>query len=224
MSRKLPPFVPGGYYHVYNRGAARSRIFASEENYRYLLRWLFYYAREFDVQLVAYCLMPNHYHVLVREKKGNTIPLVFQRLFNRYTKAFNKRTNRSGTLFQGPYRAIHVDRTEYLAHVIRYIHLNPVLAGLVRRPEDWQFSDYRRWVSEKPGSRPELVRQLFGGAKSYAEFVLEFLRDKRQPAQVRRYLLAENDSKNVSPTRSRRSRPRLATKKPGRKLTSDRSL
>jgi len=190
MSRKLPKFEVGGYYHVYNRGAGRSRIFAEPENYRYLLRWLAYYSREFGVPVIAYCLMPNHYHFLLRESSGSGVARLVQRLFNRYTKAYNRRYGRSGTLFEGPYRAIRVDRQEYLLHLVRYIHLNPVMAGLVRHPGDWPFSDFNEWAGRaKPvlGDR-ELRRELFPQGSDYVEFVAEYLADRKMVPGLKRYL------------------------------------
>ena len=188
MSRRLPKFEVGALYHVYDRGAAKTRIFAEPENYRYLLRWLAHYSREFNVPILAYCLMPNHYHFLLQESSGNGIAQLVQRLFNRYTKAFNRRYGRSGTLLEGPYRAIRVDDQVYLLHLVQYIHLNPVMAGLVRHPGDWPFSDFNQWaVRAKPvlGDH-RLRRELFPEGSEYVRFVAEyFASGKAKPYQVK---------------------------------------
>ena len=89
--------------------------------------------------MLAYCLMPNHYHLLVR-CKTDAVSGAMQRLSMAYTKAMNRRFNRVGCLFQGQFQAIVVDSEEYLSHLTRYIHLNPVKAGIVASPKDWEFS------------------------------------------------------------------------------------
>jgi len=88
------------------------------------------------LDVVAYCLMPTHYHLLVLLKEAELSHRM--QLFSiSYTKAMNARYDRVGALFQGAFQAKHVNRNDYLVHLSRYIHLNPVLAGLVERPEDW---------------------------------------------------------------------------------------
>jgi len=98
MSRKLPPFVEGHYYHIYNRGARRVSIFREQENYLFVLKKLKRYRRELRHCVIAYCLMPNHYHWLVRQDGREPVRLLPQRVFNSYGKAFNKRYDHGGTL------------------------------------------------------------------------------------------------------------------------------
>ena len=96
-----------------------------------------------------------------------------------YAKAFNKMHARVGPLFQGPFRAISIDSDEYLLDLSRYIHLNPVSAGLVSRPEEWEFSSYSEYVGIRDGNlpAPEIVLELIGSAERYREFVEQFDRD-----------------------------------------------
>jgi len=136
----------GQYYHVYNRGTNRQPIFACEENYYFLLRRVKQYISSYSLRIIAYSLMPNHYHFLVGVDKDGMLGPFFQRLFNSYSQAFNRQQNRSGTLFQGRAKSILVDNTSYVYALTRYIHLNPVVAGLVRKPEDWQYSNYLEWI------------------------------------------------------------------------------
>ncbi|MFQ6057361.1 MAG: transposase [Anaerolineae bacterium] len=98
------------------------------------------------------------------------------RLSVSYTKAINKRYQRVGALFQGPFQAVHVDRNEYLLHLSRYIHLNPVTAELVERPEDWEFSSYREYVGLRNGTlpEPEIVLAQFPTRSTYQEFVASY--------------------------------------------------
>lgn len=92
--------------------------------------------------MVAYCLMPNHYHFLVRQLSDRALSQWVQMLFNGYSQAINQQLNRKGTLFQNRAKHILIDKDEYLVHLVRYIHYNPVEAGLVHSPEEWQFSNY----------------------------------------------------------------------------------
>ena len=104
-------------------------------------------AKRFRTSIAAYCFMPNHFHLAVRQEEGGSISKCVQITFNVYTQAVNKQKKLSETLFQGKTQARHIDSDTYILQVIRYIHLNPVTAGFVKRPEDWEFSDYRDWVS-----------------------------------------------------------------------------
>jgi hypothetical protein len=99
-----------------------------------------------------------------------------------YTKAMNKRYDRVGALFQGSFRAIHVNQNNYLVHLSRYIHLNPVVAGLVERPEDWEFSSYREYIGVRSGTlpAPEIVLSQFPSRQAYQEFVESYTARERE--------------------------------------------
>jgi hypothetical protein len=125
-----------------------------------------------EVDFIAYCLMPNHYHFLVFLKSDDLSSLI-QSFALSYTKAINKRYGRVGSLFQGRFKAIHVDRDEYLVHLSRYLHLNPVAAGLVSRPEDWEYSSYREYLGLRQGTlpKPGIVLSQFSSPDAYRDFV-----------------------------------------------------
>ncbi|HEV8537766.1 MAG TPA: transposase, partial [Bacteroidota bacterium] len=110
MARRKIVFAQDQYYHIYNRGCNREDIFRTPENYLYLLRLLGECRDNCPVAIIAYCLMPNHYHFLLRQESDTPLSILIQAIFNAYTKAFNKRYRRSGTLFEGPFEAIHVDK------------------------------------------------------------------------------------------------------------------
>jgi putative transposase len=101
MPQPRPAYLPGQFYHFYNRGCRRLPIFREAENYLFVLRKIKKYTQEFDLKLIAYCLMPNHYHFLVQQAGKSAAGLLPQRVFNSYSKAFNKRYQHSGTLFEG---------------------------------------------------------------------------------------------------------------------------
>jgi putative transposase len=191
MPRRTIPLVAGNTYHVYNRGNNRQKIFVERDNYLFFLRRVRQYLRgepetsevlktlDVWVDIVAYCLMPNHFHLLVCPQDGE-LSRRMQRLGISYTKAMNKRYNRSGALFEGQFQAVHVDRDEYLVHLSRYIHLNPVEAGLCGRPEDWEFSSYRDYAGLRQGTLPrsDMVLEQFSSRDDYRAFVESFRQDE----------------------------------------------
>lgn len=172
MPRRSIQFQSGYCYHLYNRGNNRQKIFFEAENYSYFLRLLRYRLLTAKIDLLAYCLMPNHYHLLV-QCQGGDVSKAMQSLTLAYTKAINQRFNRVGSLFQGPFKAIEVDTSAYLQHLVRYIHLNPVKAGLVDRAEEWAFSSYCEYAGLRAGTLPQmgLVRSGFGSAAEYRSWL-----------------------------------------------------
>ncbi|MBD2256694.1 transposase [Pseudanabaena sp. FACHB-2040] len=173
MPRRQVDFVPGHHYHLYNRGNNRQNIFFERENYLYFLQQFRRYLVEDTLDVLAYCLMPNHYHFLVR-LRSQTLSQQMQAFSLSYTKAINRRYGRCGSLFQGRFRSIHVNCDRYLLYLSRYIHLNPVAAGFVEAPEAWEFSSYREYVELRQGTLPKLnpIRQDVGTAEDYQAFVL----------------------------------------------------
>ncbi len=172
MPYRACEFEADHYYHIYNRGNNFQPIFFEHENYRYFLVQLRKYLPPDAVEVVAYCLMPNHYHLLLHLKTGDLSKLM-QPFILSYTNAINRRFGRIGSLFQGRFKARHVDREEYLLHLARYIHLNPVVAGLVKHPADWEFSSYRDVVGLRQGTlaRPDIFLTQFSSIAGYQAFV-----------------------------------------------------
>jgi REP-associated tyrosine transposase len=164
----------GQYYHVYNRGVNRQPIFASNENYHFLLRRVKQFLPLYPIRIIAYSLMPNHYHFLVGVDEDGSLGHFFQRLFNSYSQAFNRQQHRTGILFEGRAKSILIDESNYVYALVRYIHLNPVLAGLVNTPEDWQFSNYPEWIGARNHELfDSQFRELFFSSPvEYKNFVL----------------------------------------------------
>lgn len=184
-------FHQGNYYHIYNRGANRAPIFFSKENYFYFLRLIKKYALKYQITFIAYCLMPNHYHFLLRQDGDFPISKFINVLFNTYVQAVNHQRNRSGTLFEGRFKHKLVERDEYLIHLCRYIHANPVKAGLVTQLEEWPYSNYLEWIDERPGTLidHDFVDAYFPQRQTYTEFVLDYLRGvEGLPKDIQRYL------------------------------------
>lgn len=186
-------WLPGEYYHIYNRGARGITIFREKRNYVFVIQKLHHYLSELDLTIIAYCLMPNHYHFLVRQDADMSAGLLAQYIFNSYTKAYNRAYNHSGTLFMGRYRAKHIADDEWLRHLCRYIHSNPVKDGFAMTPELWPFSNYPEWIQERNGKLIDntFVDTRFASRQSYKEFVLNWLtkKGKIQP-ELMEYLSA----------------------------------
>jgi len=190
MPDPRPPYLPGQYYHFYNRGHSRASIFREDANYLFVLRKLKAYVGELNVALVAYCLMPNHYHFLVRQDGEQGVGLLPQRVFNSYTKAYNKRYAHSGTLFEGSYEVKPVNEQKHLLHLCRYIHVNPVKDGFVATPTDWPYSNYQEWVGLRAGTLVDqaFIQAHFPTPEHYATFVLDYLKTRQLPQGMKEYL------------------------------------
>jgi len=149
------------FYHVYNRGNNKEPIFFAQENYRFFLKRFAKYFPDVEAEVHSYCLLPNHYHILMRLLRDIDYSTRMQHFSISYSKALNNWTGRVGHVFQGRYKAKLVGSTEYLLHLSRYIHLNPVVAGLVRAPEDWQYSSYCDYLLDSRNSK-EVPREIPG--------------------------------------------------------------
>ena len=180
----------GHYYHVYNRGTNRQPIFANEENYWFLLRRVKSLLPLYSIRIVAYLVMPNHYHFLIGVDKDGELSRFFQRLFNSYSQAFNRQQGRSGTLFEGRAKSILVDETNYVYALVRYIHLNPVVAGLVKSQQDWQFSNYLEWIGVRNDGLfdPQFRKMFFSAPDEYKNFVLSDIPEALERKIAKYYL------------------------------------
>ena len=138
-----------------------------------VLRKVKAYCRSLTLVPIAYCLMPNHYHFLIRQDGEHPAGLLPQRVFNSYSKAYNKRYEHSGTLFEGNYKVILVESEAHLLHLCRYIHANPVKHGLVADAAEWPYSNYLEWIGERDGTLVDrdFVQDRFPLAQDYREFV-----------------------------------------------------
>jgi putative transposase len=186
MPRRDVRFVRYGYYHIYNRGAGRHDLFIEEDNYLYVLRRTKKYIGEFHLTIIAYCLMPNHYHFLVRQDGETPAGELPKRVFGGYSRAVNKRYGWSGTLFEGRFKAKAVTADAHLIHLCRYIHANPAKDGLVDHLEEWPYSNYLEWVGRRSGALVDrqFVRKMFGDPARYKASVLDYLQSRRLPDEL----------------------------------------
>jgi len=146
------------------------------------------YHEKYHISIIAYCFMPNHYHFLVRQDSDLKVSCFINTVFNSYVQAVNGQCQRSGPLFQGRFRHSRIDRDEYLIHLCRYIHLNPVRAGMVSRPEDWSFSDCAAWVKGL-APIPDCVRMFLPEVGFYRRFLEDRKDSELDSERISRYIL-----------------------------------
>lgn len=145
MSTPIRFDLPNLYYHLFARGNNKQRIFLDRRDFTRFLRKLRGYKEDFKFRLHAYVLMETHFHLLIQPLKTGIVKIM-QPLMTAYTKYFSLRHNLRGHVFESRYQSIIVDKDEYLLSVSRYIHQNPVRAGIVTKPQDYSWSSYKAFI------------------------------------------------------------------------------
>jgi REP element-mobilizing transposase RayT len=178
MARSLRINYPGAFYHITSRGNERKNIFTSQRDREKFLEYLESATSRYEAVIHVYCLMDNHYHLLLETPAGN-LPRIMRHINGAYTTYYNVKRKRFGHLFQGRYKSVLVDADEYAKELSRYIHLNPVRAKMVEKPEDYKWSSYGSYIGKE--SPPEWLRREFilgyfgenesSARKGYKEFV-----------------------------------------------------
>lgn len=168
------PLSPGRYYHVYNRGNNKERIFHYEGNYNFFMEKYFLYLGPY-VETYGYCLLPNHFHFLIRinddDVGPNEISNQFRRLFICYARCINNQQNRSGCLLSKNYRRVEVDDEMYLKRLILYIHHNPVKHGITRNFNGYPYSSFSSYLSFKSDRiNTNHVFHWFDGAEGFFNY------------------------------------------------------
>lgn len=180
MSRPLRIEYPNAFYHVMNRGAGRQKIYLIDDDYKIFLEAIKESSRFFDIRLISYCLMPNHYHLLIQTPKAN-LSRAMRHLNGVYTQRFNRAHKTDGPLFRGRYKAILIQEDEYLTHLIRYIHLNPIQARLTEDLSKYPWTshkDYLKGKDQTPWLHVHLGLAFFSNKlkkalKAYRQFLKE---------------------------------------------------
>jgi len=178
VARPLRIEYAGAFYHVTSRGNERKMVFQSTRDREKYLSYLESAHERYGAVIHVYCLMGNHYHLLLETPRGN-LSQILHHINGAYTTYFNIKRNRSGHLFQGRFKGILIDKDAYCKELSRYIHLNPVRAGIVKTPLEYPWSSYRYFAGKdkKPEwLTTELVLGEFGGEgrkgfKNYREYV-----------------------------------------------------
>lgn len=146
MSRPLRIEYPDAWYHVMNRGRRGEAIYSDEMDYKLFTDLLQETSEMWNIRISAYCLMPNHYHMLVQTPEAN-ISRSMRHLNGVYTQRYNRRHRSDGQLFRGRYKSILIDTDSYLLQAVRYIHRNPLKGGLVQKMDSYQWSSHKGYIS-----------------------------------------------------------------------------
>ena len=188
MSRPLRIEYPGALYYVTARGNARGKIYVDDSDREVFLNVLAFVVKRFSWLCHAYCLMGNHYHLLIETPEAN-LSRGMRQLNGIYTQKFNWKRRRSCHLLQGRYKAIIVDKDEYLLELARYLMLNPVRAGMVQSADAYAWSSYRATIGKEKA--PEFLTtdwllSRFDGKRKraqrrFADFVQSVMKDEKTP-------------------------------------------
>ncbi|MEE8423717.1 MAG: transposase, partial [Thermodesulfobacteriota bacterium] len=142
------------------------------------------------VEVIAFCLMPTHLHLILKQMKENGISSFMGNTLNSYTRSFNTKYKRKGPLWEGRFKSVLVDSDEQLLHLTRYLHLNPVTAYLVNKPEEWSASSYQEYVSKVNNNRICKFDDLLEiDPAAYREFVSDRVSYQRELASIKELLL-----------------------------------
>lgn len=208
MGRK---FNGVGIFHVFSRSIAEYVIFKKDEDYlRFIELLKFYkfkrklsfshyfrmaeaekskiYKGEKIVKIIAYCLMPTHIHLILSDEIENGISIFMKNLLDSYSRYFNTKMKRKGPLWESRFKSVLIETDEQLLHLTRYIHLNPVTAYLVEKPENWKFSSYLEYlnqVNEKICEYEEMI-ELVG--EKYKKFVEDGISYQREMAKIKKLI------------------------------------
>lgn len=217
------PLLPGQIYHVFNRSIARQPIFLNRKNYQRALDVLVFYSyfnppirfshynrlpanqkSDFidnlrktgvkQIELLAFCLMPNHIHFLIKEIKEKGISTFMSNLQNSYAKYFNIKTERSGSLFQTMFKAVRIESDEQLIHVARYIHLNPVTAYLlkdVNQLKNYPWSSFMDYLGIRNLDilNKDIVLGYFSSTEQFIKFTNDQVDYQRKLDRIKHLLL-----------------------------------
>lgn len=166
-------FTKGRVFHIFNHAIDDFMLFYDEEDYNYFLSIFEKKLDNIPAAIFAYCLMPNHYHFLIRQESEKEIYKLFNFAYISYARYYNKRYNRKGHIFRTPLQHINVNSKIYMLQLCKYIHMNPVYANLVDKPEDWTYSNYLEWIKKRKGLlfAEDFQQKYFPDPQRYIEFV-----------------------------------------------------
>ncbi|MCL5439098.1 MAG: transposase [Patescibacteria group bacterium] len=187
-------FGENKFYHVFNRGVEKRDIFLDEQDYSIFLYYFFIYSMPLEIilekypslplrlrsknlnreiEVISYCLMPNHFHLLLLQKTKNAISRLMQQLTGAHTAYFNKKYDRVGGLVQGKFKAVLVDTDTLLLHINRYIHLNPLVSSLVQDLNNYKWSSYKDYLGESTPitCSKNIILKQFSSLDKYLQFI-----------------------------------------------------
>lgn len=223
MPGRLVPIVTNEIYHVFNRGVASQPTFFNKRDYDRAFESFLYYQnanlpfkyshflslsikarsellesfakqKNFLVEIISYCFMPNHFHFLLRQAKDGGIAKFIGNFTNSYTRFINTKLERAGPLFTGKFKAIRIETQEQLVHVSRYIHLNPYTSFVVKTLEDlenYSYSSFPEFLKKTSSSfySKEIINSGFKNIKAYRQFVFDQADYQRRLDRIKHLLL-----------------------------------
>lgn len=215
MPGRTSILTTGEIYHIYNRGSDKRDIFLQSRDFSRFQQTFFYYqfaspkprfsnftkskissfkplSDEKWIEIICFCLMPNHFHFMLKQLKDGGISKFISQLSNSYTKYFNTKYKRVGALLQGVFKSVRIETDEQLIHTSRYIHLNPIVSGITRRLEKYPWSSYMEYITNTPVlSSPKIVLDLFLSSQSYKKFVEDQIDYGKQLEIIKHQIIEE---------------------------------
>jgi len=212
MTKKKYPLAEGEVYHIFSKSIAGFEIFRQNSEYNRMKNVLSYYKLEKPslrfsmfmeiknkeklfqkhfsekrnlIDIVAYCLMPTHIHLVLKQLVANGISIFMNNILNSYTRYFNVKTKRKGPLWESRFQRVLVKSDEHLLHLTRYIHLNPVTVHLVDKPQDWQFSSYKEFFGKAEERICNFSQLLEIKPVDYRKFVDSQINYQRELAEIK---------------------------------------
>ncbi len=216
MAANKTILAKGETYHIFSKSIAGFEVFRKDSEYERMKNLLKYYktenpplrfsmfmeiknkggfsqkhlsSKESLVDIIAYCFMPTHFHLILKQLNENGISVFMSNILNIYTRYFNVKTKRKGPLWESRFRRILVETDEQLLHLTRYIHLNPVTAYLVDKPQDWKFSSYKEFLQEDKEKICNYSEVLDIKPQNYKEFVTIQINYQRELAGIKKLFL-----------------------------------
>ncbi len=205
-----PSFACEYFYHIYNRGVAKQEIFGDKNDYLRMLSTFSYYLEKYTnkysivlkeelnnillktpvqplVQIYAYCLMPNHFHLILKQIMDRGISEFMRKTLNSYTRYLNTKNNRVGPIFQGKFKAVLIESDEQLLHLSRYIHLNPYVAKLTQSVQEYPWSSYKQYLNKDSNRLCSLLDSSL--TTDYKEFVEDYASYAVDLAYIKKFLI-----------------------------------
>lgn len=167
-------FIEDGYYHIFNRGNRKNKIFLDDQDRGVFLQRVKKYRKESKISVLCFVFMPNHFHFLIKQNGEEQVSKFMHKMLTSYSMYFNKKYDTVGRLFQGPFKAKMIETDEYLLHLSRYIHLHPSELG-IKKLNSYQWSSYPDYLDQRRTfCEPDLILSFFSKTNpklSYKEFV-----------------------------------------------------
>jgi len=214
MNKRKEPLITGDTYHIFSRSIEGQTIYRNPSDYNRMIELLRYYmqaspptryslskvsskiylpiGKEYQelIQIIAHCIMPNHFHLILKQLLDDGISKYMNNVLNGYSRYFNTKYKRKGRLWESVFENIRIKDDDQLIHLTRYIHLNPTTAFLVNKPDEWKYSSYKEYLSAIPKEKClcQFDNLLHIEPAQYEEFVLGRIDEQRHLAIIKRLI------------------------------------